>query len=187
MPVEVDLPIRPKIDSIKFSKEFPQGKVKSIASQDIPTAAMDLFDSRLGLRTMNHINGKFDSFYRVEHDSGDATYIAQKTVKNENGSTFDWTYFFDTNSHGGMQGYGEMARGNSGKPFVGYTFSEEKRKGFGKRRVEMMNGMAQMLYDVPLHSGVTIADAARSIWDSLVDEGLAESYMDGDSKRYAFI
>lgn len=187
MSIELEFRKRALFDTSKFTKEFPSGQIKSADFRDIPEKAAVLFDTRVSMRTHKHEAGAFNSVFKIDHQEGGQTYVAQKRIINDNGSAVDWTYLFDTDLHGRPQGYGEIVHGNSDKPFVGYTFSEIKKQGLGQRRLKMMNAISTMLYDKPLHSASTISDSARGVWEKLVHEGVAERYMDEETQRYVFL
>lgn len=84
----------------------------------------------------------------------------------------------DEGSDGEMLGYGFITFFNNGIARVGDTFTnnEYRRQGLGRRRLELMNGITSQLYGQVLHSGLSIEPEAESIWQTLVDEGVAEPY-----------
>jgi hypothetical protein len=91
-------------------------------------------------------------------------------------------------------GHGEIRLGHSeepffkDKPFVGFTRTNPEflRQGLGMRRVFAMNHLTRLLFDLPLNSSTLLSEDAARLWQRLCTDNLAESYLEGDRKRYAF-
>jgi hypothetical protein len=178
----------------KFNKFFPEGKIKEISIKDLPADVLKSFEgsSKRFILPEDYKPGDFKKIFLVEHDNGDLTYIGNQIKNYWNESTEDLSYLFERRGQEKI-GHGELRYDISSddeffknKPFVGFTETEKEyhKTGLGRRRLFLLNALAQSLYDQPLYSSTLIADEARSLWEKLVVEGKAEKFKEGDDDRY---
>jgi hypothetical protein len=185
--------------SATFETHFPRGELSETAAEDIPERAMTYFEakSRDTHRTDEYIEGNFERFLVITHDNGDRTYVATQTVTYPtNGDTERLAYLMDFNEAGSPVGGGEIRHNTSNqdnyfrdKPFVGFTITDQayQRRGFGKRRLNMMNALSRSLHGNPIHSDTNMAPNAENLWKNLVEEGAARAYKEGQHNRYMFL
>jgi hypothetical protein len=80
---------------------------------------------------------------------------------------------------------------DDGKAIVSWNETEEGYfgRGFGRRRLLVMNAASMMLYDSVLHSGTTLAPEARRLWEKFAEEGIAKPYTrkNGRFRVYRFL
>ncbi len=181
-----------------FKKHFPDGSIEIIALEDIPPDALETLEGRSRLLVLpeNYRPGNFKKLFVVAHAAGDRTFVAQQLkTYGATGDTEELTYLADVDDHGELAGYGEIRLNISNndpyfkdKPSVGFTRTEAERqkRGFGERRIRLMNALTRMLYDLPLHSDTLMTPEAKRLWEKLAGNGEARKYLEGKNERFAF-
>src|SRR3990167_143002 len=104
-------------------------------------------------------------------------------------------YLVDVLAIGQIAGYGAISNSLTSsstyvkdKPLVlnTETVPDFLRQGYGRRRYIAMNAASLLMFSNPIHSrekGNMLSDSAEKTWDSLVREGLAESYEETGASR----
>jgi hypothetical protein len=169
-----------------------------ITYEQVPENVMKHFEfqsSKL-IHPKEYLPKNFSKLLTFLYENGDTAYIAeQDKTYDDIGDTERLTYFVDTRD-GVMTGYLELRFNLTNhseyfleKPFVGFTRTKEfQGEGLGRKRLEIANAYAKAQYGFPLNSDSMIIDKnARKIWESLVEEGKAEKYMEGKNSRYRFL
>jgi hypothetical protein len=179
---------------MKFDNFFKEGNVKELHIEDLPEDVLKFFESNSAkfILPEDYKPEDFKRFLLVNHENGDQTYIANQTKEYYNKSVEDLSYLVDYRGEDNL-GHAELRYNplsNSeyfkDKPFVGYTVTEEKyqKKGLGRRRLFLMNALAETLYNNPVYSDTIITDEAKNLWEKLVQENLAKKIKEGDKDRY---
>ena len=194
----------------RFSQAYEGASIAAISSDDVPPEILQHFESksRLLVSPEYYVKGNFTHFSLITHPNDSKTYVAEQIKSFNEGSEKDNFVYFVDEEGDQMAGYGELINtfesqnhGAIGKPYVGFTRTygpsdkkgsgyDFRRKGLGRRRLIEMNAYAQTRFGYPLHSSrILVHDnlhteesAPRRIWESLVKEGKAESYMEGKGK-----
>ena len=181
----------------RFGEYFHEGEIHNISPDKIPAEVMEYFErkSRQFIDAKDYKPNNFGAFYVVHYADGGKTFIAEQIkTYDTNHDTESLAYLVDVDGETQL-GHGELRMNISNpekffkdKPFVGYTKTEKtsRRKGFGRRRLLVMNAFSQMRYKLPLYSGTLIEDRAKSVWESLVKEDLAQRIREGRRRRYVF-
>ena len=181
-----------------FNEFFPAGEIKEAKLADLPEAADILHKlAKMYLSAEKFDPNRFGFVRRIDHADGGQTYLAsyEKDYGQAGGGVEESTYLIDVNEAGEYCGYGEIRNSSStdseylkDKPFVGYTRTEKgkSQKGFGLRRLAMMNAVSHMLYGQPLYSDTVQSDRAQRLWEALVKQGDAIKFKEGDHDRYVF-
>ena len=144
----------------------------------------------------------FNRLLHIEAD-GIESFVAEHTkTYRQNHETESITYVIDTDTSGVTLGKGEirLSRTNDSdfyknKPFVGQTTTtfEYRRQGLGLRRLHVMNMASLAIHGLPLHSDTLRSRQAQSLWEKLVEQGVAQRYMQANPvtgkscERYCFI
>ena len=175
--------LEPELHPFRFEliPEQIQGRLESMAGYLARSSALLLTD--------------MEPVYSCKNDNGTLAYIAlDKKEYESDGASESLVYVVDSDNNGIEMGYGEIRyRPYStdqffhNKPFVGRTRTLEdfQRKGFGRRRLLIMAKVSKDKFGLPLHSDTVLSsEAARSLWGSLVDEGLAERYLEDGHERF---
>jgi hypothetical protein len=73
-------------------------------------------------------------------------------------------------------------------PVVAFTQTtrNQRKKGYGTRRLAIMNSLTKLLYDEPLFSSTSPKLKQRSVWERLVEQEYAEVFEFGGVKRFKF-
>ena len=164
---------------------IPQDVIEHLEEQSIKLISPD-----------NYKPKNFDKLYTFKYPNGDIGYIAEqdKTYGTE-GDTERLTYFEDMRD-GVRTGYLELryALLNKSayfkdKPFIGFTRTLDgfEKEGLGERRLKIANAYSLYNYGFPLNSDTVIQEAAKRVWERLVEKGEAEKYTEGSKERFRFI
>lgn len=181
-----------------FQRYYPEGAISPAQFDTLPKRAKALIIGKARQFTREpfdpqQLSGLFD----VTHPDGTNTYAAVHQKKlDTNGETDICIYAADIGQDNTPLGYGEVVRNISpdigtayyNKPFIGYILTEDghRGQGLGTRRYITLNALSQMIHHLPLYSSDLISDEARSVWENLVRDGKATSYLDGLKTRYVF-
>jgi hypothetical protein len=177
--------------------------ITKMSKSDVPPEAQVVFDTYGSMDTMDASVSldEFESLLRIE-GLGVTSYLAEHEKLLAIGQVERTAYMLDIDDSLGVPvGMGQMRLNVSNesdyfrdKPFVGYTQTYENsrngnflRKGYGTRRLHALNLAAKTLYELPLHSDTIRTPQASRLWQRLVSEDIAESYMQDNSlTRYKF-
>lgn len=129
---------------------------------------------------------------------GDAgnVYAAAHTKSYRTDTVERLVYLADTDATGNLQGSGEVRLTVTDqsdyfrdKPFVGFTRTRRgyRELGLGMRRLHVMNAVTNNLFNLPLYSDTSVAPKAQRLWHRLVEQGVAEEYMEGQGRRFQFL
>jgi hypothetical protein len=182
---------------MKFDKFFKEGDVKELQIEELPEDILKFFENNSArfILPKDYKPENFKNFLLVNHENGDQTYIANQTKKYDNKNVEDLSYLVDYRGEDNL-GHAELRYNHSSdseyfkdKPFVGYTVTEEKyqKQGLGRRRLFLMNALAETLYNNPVYSDTIITDEAKNLWEKLVQENLVKKIKEGDKDRYVMI
>ena len=173
---------------------------QDVISEGQPTINIEKFLSHFSLATITQIsNTQLPEALkaRIKTTNGNIAFLIAYADKTK---TFGTTGGFggkiqllDVGDTGQYLGEGNIEPDHIedlGIPIDGFTFTNNRyrRKGFGTRRLMIMNAISWMLFDLPLHSSPYQEKVEnRRLWERLVKEGKAE-YMSGQKmQRYKFI
>ncbi len=191
----------------RFGEIYEGAVLLPISYDELPNAAALHFEHRAQLLVSpkEYKPKNFSHIYLLTHPDGRKTYVAEHEKSFEEGEKDQWVYFADYEGDT-MAGYGDLVNNIEsqhelnmiGKPYTNFTRTygvEDKEgggqdfrgKGFGQRRIIEMNAYAQARFGYPLHSSSIIkpdqgADGLSTperIWERLVAEGKAESFVEG--------
>ncbi|MDO8621940.1 MAG: hypothetical protein Q7R80_01800 [bacterium] len=184
-----------------FAEHYPDGVMTPIAEDVVPPAVMERFEDRSAY--LVHVDAyrprNFVAYYAVTHANGEQSYVAERNPKTYAGGrpgVEREAYVVDVGTDGRVMGWGEIrynitdpASYFKEKPLVGYTRTEPEfqRRGYGLRRLIVMNAMAHAFFGFPLHSDTVIRPEAERRWEDLVRTGRARKYKEGKYDRYRFI
>lgn len=192
---EEKAPTKLDLDSVLFMELFPEGEITEIKESLVPKVVLDIFERKSGelISKEKYRPGNFEHYFIIKHSSGDRTYLAQQTkTYDTNKDTERLTYFVDMRGEE-IVGRSELRSNIShpdpyfiDKPFVGNTRTEERfrKQGLGRRRLLAMNAYSEAMYRLPLYSDTL--NRETSIWEVLVQEGLARKFKEGKNMRYCF-
>lgn len=140
----------------------------------------------------------FRNIMRFDNDDGLVTYIAEREQRiDEDDELYDRssTQLIDVDKGQTIVGRSHLVyvpEGtdaiDAGFPYVAYTETDPKKRkqGLGRRRLMVMNLLANTLHEQPLHSDSDWfrEDEATSLWERLEQEGKAVRYKDknGDNR-----
>lgn len=180
--------------------ELPKFDVQTISCADLPRPVAEFFQARsemfLQPEDVKGIDG-FSLLAVVTSGQDDVTrYVGQegKTYTGTDGAEETLVHMIEFTKTDRQLGHGEIRLGHSedeffkDKPFVGFTRTEEdfQCRGYGRKRLFVMNHLTHMLFGLPLHSSTLIAPPAESLWKRLAKEDLVETYREGAHVRYCF-
>lgn len=193
----------------RFAQAYEGARISPIPYDELPPEVAEHFEgrSKMYLLPEQYIPRNFSHLYLLEHPDGSQTYIAEQVKSFGEGEKDNFVYFVDYDGDK-MAGRGEIInciethnKDMIGKPYPGFTRTygpedqegggrDFRRRGLGKRRIIEMDAYAQARFGYPLHSShvlihddiKTDASAPQRIWERLVEEGKAESYMEGKGK-----
>lgn len=155
---------------------LPGAEFRQVCYQDLP------------YRIRKEIRGRNDLGIALEINHNDTT----KTFVGESNS-FEALYFQDRNRRNNYIGEGQVFIENIEDelyiPVVGYTYTSKKfrEKGYGTRRLHVMDTISRFIYEEPLYSSCTPRLAQKSIWERLVEREFAEIHEFRGIQRYKFI
>jgi GNAT superfamily N-acetyltransferase len=170
--------------------------IKDVAPAQVPRTAASLFsnESRSFTAAKALKLGDFIRLMAIEFDDGQTTYFAQHDQTYEHvESTERLVYLADINGLGRVIGSGEIRLSLTdtdpfflNKPFVGNTATqpEFRGKGLGRRRLLAMNAATLLMYNLVLNSDTLRSAPASSVWQRLVNDGLAETYWESSGLAY---
>lgn len=181
--------------------------IKSVGRRDLGDQVLNIFEhySDRFVDPQVYVPLDFHAVFQIDHSPVDRTYAAWQTKGIPGKGAESNLYLMDTlltdNGQPLEVGHGELRYDFSNqdaffklKPFVGYTQTENefKRKGYGLRRLVIMNALSQTLFGLPLHSDhfhkILEAKEAEEVWNKLVSLNLAEVVEDNQEvRRYAFV
>ena len=184
-----------------FTQYFPQASFRPIAANEIAGKALKHFEEKGHLfidRSQSEVQ-QLNNFFIVEHGDDTQTYVARHIKGDKH-----CLYLYDTNNQGAYIGHGEIQFNTSSesdqfkdKPFMMFTVTNEdfRRKGYGLRRLYLMNALSHTLYNLPLHSDILTSNGTEmewkqdvcGVWKKAVTEGRAEAYEENSETRYAFL
>jgi hypothetical protein len=74
-------------------------------------------------------------------------------------------------------------------PYVGYTYTFDgyRRRGYGTRRLHIMNALAQAKFGMPIYSSPAPRPRQRNVWEMLIKQGIAETGIFDGQRRYKFV
>ena len=177
---------------------FKPEDIKYITETDLPFAGREHFSMRPELSGYRDV-GDYDRFMALDAMSHYAIYFAMADRSYEIGKNKiareRHIYLVDVLAIGQIAGYGAISNSLTSsstyvkdKPLVlnTETVPDFLRQGYGRRRYMAMNAASLLMFSNPIHSrekGNMLSDSAEKTWDSLVREGLAESYEETGASR----
>lgn len=190
-----------------FESFFPGGRLTALNYSDLPECAKELFEyySARFISPKHYRPENFHAIFAIPHPDGVTTLAAWQTKFDD--STFFGletnVYLYDTTKAGEQVGKAEIRYNLTSrnpffiaKPFVGWneTTPEHVNKGYGTRRLLVMNALCQTFFKLPLHSAERQIQSKRQahestetdLWDALVLRGLAYKYSEDGLSRYVF-
>ncbi len=191
----------------RFAELYEGAVLSSISYDELPNAAALHFECRAKLLVSpeEYQPKNFSHIYLLTHPDGRKTYVAEHEKSFGEGEKDQWVYFADYEGDT-MAGYGDLVNNIEslhkenmiGKPYTNFTRTYKaddeggggqdfRGKGFGQRRIIEMNAYAQARFGYTLHSSSFIKpdqdanglSAPERIWERLVQEGKAESFVEG--------
>ncbi len=181
----------------KFKEYLPDVQIKEININDIPKEALDFFIDK-GMQFADPDRNEpndFKKFLVLEYGDNDHIYVAIKTKNYSLGEEDDVeesTYFFDIKENKSI-GYSEIRYKEDieseyfkDKPFIGIIRTDKalKTTGLGTRRMNAMNAISRMLYNLPLYSDTVNSPEMKSLWEGLVEKNKAEKFKEDENDRY---
>ncbi|MCA9478238.1 MAG: hypothetical protein KC535_03775, partial [Nanoarchaeota archaeon] len=183
-----------------FLRYFPGGTLRSIFYYELPLEAIDRFESysrRLVDPFFDSYRPKqFSQLYCININPQEQVFIAEQTKTDmDTNITEDLIYLVEMLDDTKI-GHGEIRyRFESekpyflNKPFVGFTKTDDgfTEKGYGTRRLHIMNALTQAHYHLPLYSSTLMADQARTIWEKLTFKEKAKRFLEEKLERFQFL
>lgn len=170
---------------------------------ELPSDSISLTDTPVDVafekwhETMKDLKGEEltevpESAFFVDYKGARTEGIALSWHTSEDKQQPDYVWLADTDSEGNFVGYGAvMAPRSAGAPFVGDTFTNEqfRREGYARRRLEVMNAVAKIIYGSVLHSSLipTPEPEAIQLWKKLTEESQAEEFQTERGPRWRFL
>jgi hypothetical protein len=192
-------PISKEVSKKTFEAHFPEGKYTEIDFSEVPQGAMSFFENKSAqyIDKRKYEQDNFKSFFVIQLKNEERCYGAkqEKTYKTIDDKE-ELTYIYETDVEGNEIGYGELRWSLlnqsvyfKNKPLVGFTHTEQyfRGKGYGRRRLMIMNALSCLYYNFPLNSDTLIGNEAKNIWEKLVSDGFAKKYKEGLHDRYSFV
>ena len=164
-----------------FNEHFPRGVIEHIDRSDITGFTLEKFEDEA--KRFKSIYGPDPNYFvltmRINYDSGNYTYAALHEFPEDRCS--DYILFLrDFNCDKEETGCGRFEldttrRKYSKKPSVGFIYTEELflHRGFGTRRLRVMNALSNAIFDLKLHSSSNQSPDAEKIWKKLVENNEA--------------
>lgn len=171
-----------------FAEYFPSGEIGPTTLEEIPEQAVIELEkrSKLLVPPERYKPGNFEKLFVIRHADGTRSFAAvQQKTYGEGGDTEELTYLADLDENDAAIGYSEIRMNVSNpdgyfkdKPFVGFTrtFEGKQQRGFGDRRLRLMNALTRMLYDLPIHSDTLLSPEAQKLWEKMEKRGEAVRY-----------
>lgn len=187
-----------------MSAEFSPQYLSTVRPEEVPRSAANVvYEHSDHVPAQRMIISAFRNIMRFDNKDGIVTYIAERERRDtdELGIHRESSMLtVDITTDGVIAGHGHAIKMYEGEaieyvgnePFVAYTETSEimRRRGLGRRRLEVMNVAANMIHGEPLHSDIAIAreEDATSLWKSLQKDGRVVRYVDADrGDRFRFI
>lgn len=191
----------PKILAPEDCQEFRQyfkDNLKIAEYDEIDRCALKMFESYSSsfIHPRAYKSRDFHQLFIIESGS-DIVFVAHQT-KIYNPDSAERLVYLVEMSKSRYIGHGEIRFNPNSeepffkdKPFVGFTNTEEafRRRGIGTRRLEIMNGLTNILFNLPLHSSQFKEDYKKdseSPWKMQVRLGNARRYFFEGGHRYCF-
>lgn len=189
-----------------FQDFYPSGQIESVEYTDLPDCAIQRFEgaSRRFISPKDYRPHNFHYYFHVTYEDTIHTWVAWQTKPIYPYGAETTLYLCDTLQNGEKIGHSEVRYNLTDdnpffvmKPFVGYNETDPSyvKKGYGTRRLIVMNALSLALWNYPLHSDTLIAgrrseneSSETDLWKSLVAKGLVRTYIERNMKiRYVFI
>lgn len=184
-----------------FPQHFPNRRLEQAIIEELPPEAKKRFGIRKptfieAVRGINPV--KYDQLLKIVHDNGEESYI--RTVSN---SKSHKVYVAEFNTDKEYIGTGSMKLFTQtdneffkDKPYVNWTktHEEHERRGYGTRRLYIMNALSQTIHQLPLNSSgkfiinylVDDTPSQKRLWQNLVEAGDATPYKYQNEERFVF-
>ncbi|MDO8599734.1 MAG: hypothetical protein Q7S02_06535 [bacterium] len=186
-----------------FAEHYSAGVMTPIDMNAVPSSVMEQFENRSAylVPADDYRPKNFVSYWALMHENGERSYVAERNPKTYRSGSSEAevereAYVVGVTASDDVVGWGEVRYNITNpdpyfkeKPFVGYTKTEHafQRRGYGLRRLAVMNAVAHVFFGFPLHSDTVIQPEAERRWERPVQDGRARKYKEGEHDRYGFI
>jgi hypothetical protein len=194
-------------DCEQLQEFYPKGRLTIITPKDVHPNTLHEIEKldRMYRDQRTYKTLAFEQLLKIQNGKG-TTYAITGTRENSLEGENRLINLYEETQEGEKGGYGEIfffpfsTTGNFVRqgPYVGWTNTPEglERKGRGTERLELLNGLAQLIHGEPLHSsqfGEETRKKSEGPWRKLVQKGKATRFLTRSKKgtidgwRYAFI